>query len=56
VRACGLLSNPAEHIFVFHQRFLAKAARHMENIELRGVGKRRIRHQPQPPEVANRFA
>ena len=53
MRTGGLLADPGEQVFVFHQDFLTEAARHVQHIELRRVGQSRIRHQTQTPHVAN---
>ena len=45
-RACRLPPDPAQHFGVFHQGLLAKAARHMKDIQRRRIGQGRIRRKP----------
>ena len=42
-RACRLLPDPAQHFSVFHQGFLADAARQVQDIQRRRIGQGRVR-------------
>ena len=54
VRTTSLPSDPAKHTFGFHERFLAEAARHVQDIELRRISQSRVRGQSQAFHVTNR--
>ena len=55
VRTSCLLADPGEQVFILHQGFLTKAARHVQHIELRRVSPSRIGCQTQAVQVANRL-
>ena len=55
VRTGCLLADPGEQVFILHQGFLTKAARHVQHIELRRVSPSRIGCQTQAVQVANRL-
>src|SRR3569833_197742 len=52
-RGLRLPPDPAEHFLVLHERFLAESAGNMQHIELRRIGKRCVRREPEALDVAH---